>query len=67
MRNARDIRVVRTQTALLEALEELIKKKKLSCITITDLCAQAKINRNTFFRILRRPQADRHRRYDQGT
>ena len=49
MRNTRDIRVVRTQTALLEALEELIKKKKLSCITITDLCAQAKINRNTFY------------------
>ena len=49
MRNSRDIRVVRTQTALLEALEELIKKKKLSCITITDLCAQAKINRNTFY------------------
>ena len=49
MRNTRDIRVIRTQTALLEALEELIKKKKLSCITITDLCAQAKINRNTFY------------------
>ena len=49
MKNTRDIRVVRTQTALLEALEELIKKKKLSCITITDLCAQAKINRNTFY------------------
>lgn len=31
------------------ALEELIKNKKLSCITITELCTAAKINRNTFY------------------
>ena len=43
------IRVIRTQTALLEALEELIKTKKLSNITITELCTAAKINRNTFY------------------
>lgn len=49
MKKTRDIRVVRTQTALLEALEELLKTKKLSTITITDLCQQAKINRNTFY------------------
>lgn len=49
MRNTKDIRVIRTQTALLEALETLIQKKKLSTITITDLCSQAKINRNTFY------------------
>ena len=49
MKKSRDIRVVRTQTALLIALEELLKTKKLSAITITDLCLEAKINRNTFY------------------
>lgn len=49
MKRTRDIRVIRTQTALLEALEDLIKTKKLSNITITELCAAAKINRNTFY------------------
>ena len=49
MKRTRDIRVIRTQTALLEALEELIKTKKLSNITITELCTDAKINRNTFY------------------
>ena len=49
MKKSRDIRVIRTQTALLEALEDLIKTKKLSNITITELCTAAKINRNTFY------------------
>lgn len=49
MKNTRDIRVIRTQTAILKALAELIQKKKLSAITITDLCAKANINRNTFY------------------
>lgn len=49
MKKNRDIRVIRTQTALLQALEELIKTKKLSNITITELCTEAKINRNTFY------------------
>lgn len=49
MNRSRDIRVVRTQTALLNALEELLKTKKLSSITITELCSEAKINRNTFY------------------
>ena len=49
MKKSRDIRVIRTQTALLEALVELIKTKKLSNISITELCTEAKINRNTFY------------------
>ena len=49
MKRTRDIRVIRTQTALLEALEDLIKTKKLSNITITELCTAPKINRNTFY------------------
>lgn len=49
MKRSRDIRVIRTQTALLEALERLIQNKKLSSITITELCTEADINRNTFY------------------
>ena len=49
MNRSTDIRVIRTQSALIEALEELIKTKKLSCITITELCTKAGINRNTFY------------------
>lgn len=48
-RSTIDIRVIRTQAALLEAVSELIQTKKLSCITITELCQKAKINRNTFY------------------
>ena len=49
MGKTRDIRVVRTQTALLEALEEILKTKKLSNVSITELCNVASINRNTFY------------------
>lgn len=49
MKNTKDIRVIRTQAAILEALSVLVQKQKLTSITITDLCAQAKINRNTFY------------------
>lgn len=45
----RDIRVIRTQIALLEALEEILKTRKLSNVTITELCSVASINRNTFY------------------
>ena len=44
-----DVRVVKTQKVLLDALYELIKTKKLSCISITELCSKAGINRNTFY------------------
>ena len=49
MKKQLDIRVVRTQNALLESLEEIIATKKLSQITITELCSKAAINRNTFY------------------
>ena len=49
MKRSRDIRVIMTQTSLLEALRELLSSKKLSGITITDLCSEAKVNRNTFY------------------
>ena len=47
MKKSTDIRVIKTQKALLCALDELIKTKKLSNITITELCTKANINRNT--------------------
>jgi len=49
MKNSTDIRVIRTQHSIIEALERLIETKKLSCITITELCTEAGINRNTFY------------------
>lgn len=49
MKRTSDIRVIRTQKSLLEALEVLIRAKKLSCISITELCSEAGINRNTFY------------------
>jgi len=49
MAKTRDIRVIRTQTALLEALEVILKTKKLTNVTITELCSVASINRNTFY------------------
>lgn len=49
MKKTTDIRVIRTQAQLLEALNELIKTKPLSCISITELCSKAGVNRNTFY------------------
>ena len=49
MRKQTDIRVIRTQNQLLDALNELIKSKELSCISITELCTKAGVNRNTFY------------------
>ena len=49
MKKTTDIRVIRTQAQLLEALNELIKTKPLSNISITELCSKAGVNRNTFY------------------
>ena len=49
MKKSTDIRVLKTQKALLEALDKLISTEKLTCITITELCSTANINRNTFY------------------
>lgn len=49
MTKTTDIRVIKTQNALLTALESLLKNKKLSCISVTELCSAASINRNTFY------------------
>ena len=44
-----DRRIIKTKKAIYEALVELMQKKKLNSITVTELAAQADINRKTFY------------------
>lgn len=44
-----DRRIKKTQKALLQALTILLRKKPLSKISISELCEEADINRNTFY------------------
>lgn len=44
-----DRRIVKTKKAISEALIELMQKKKLNTITVTELSAAANINRKTFY------------------
>lgn len=44
-----DHRILKTKKAIYEALVELMQKKKLNSITVTELAAQADINRKTFY------------------
>lgn len=44
-----DRRILKTKKAIYEALVELMQKKKLNSITVTELAAQADINRKTFY------------------
>ena len=44
-----DRRILKTKKAIYEALVELLQKKKLNSITVTELAAQADINRKTFY------------------
>lgn len=44
-----DRRILKTKKAIYEALVELMQKKKLNSITVTELAAQANINRKTFY------------------
>lgn len=44
-----DMRIRKTKRALYQALEELLKKKSLSQITVTELAAHAEINKGTFY------------------
>lgn len=42
-------RVVLTKRLLREALEQLLAKKSLSDVSVSELCAQAGVNRSTFY------------------
>lgn len=47
-----DRRILKTKKAIYEALVELMQKKKLNSITVTELAAQADINRKHFTHII---------------
>ena len=44
-----DKRILKTKTLLKNAIYELLKKKSLSAVNVSELCKTAKINRNTFY------------------
>lgn len=44
-----DMRIRKTKRALYQALEDLLQKKSLSQITVTELAARAEINKGTFY------------------
>ena len=44
-----DLRIRKTKRALYQALEDLLKKKSLNQITVTELSALAEINKGTFY------------------
>ena len=50
-----DLRVVKTKSAIRAALLELMSEKELARITISELCARARINRKTFYSHYRAP------------
>lgn len=44
-----DLRIQRTQKAIIDAFYELLEEKHFSAITIIDICQRALINRGTFY------------------
>ena len=44
-----DKRIYKTKVAIKNAVYELLKNKKLSQITISEICEKAMVNRNTFY------------------
>ncbi|MBB6729856.1 TetR/AcrR family transcriptional regulator [Cohnella sp. CBP 2801] len=47
--NTTDLRVVRTQQAIRDALVELIEEKGFEAMTVKDITSRARINRGTFY------------------
>lgn len=48
MNNKTDLRIVKTNKALFNALLELMKEKTFEEIKISDVCTKALVNRSTF-------------------
>lgn len=44
-----DLRIIKTKTALHQALLQLLQKKNLKKISITEICRTANVNRGTFY------------------
>ncbi len=49
MEQKTDKRITKTKTQLKNAIYELLQKKNISAINVSELCKTAKINRNTFY------------------
>ena len=49
MANKVDVRIVKSKESLMSALIGLMGKKKLEELTISEICQEADVNRNTFY------------------
>ena len=49
MANKVDVRIVKSKESLMSALIVLMGKKKLEELTISEICQEADVNRNTFY------------------
>ena len=49
MANKVDVRIVKSKESLMSALIGLLGKKKLEDLTISEICQEADVNRNTFY------------------
>ena len=49
MANKVDVRIVKSEESLMSALIVLMGKKKLEELTISEICQEADVNRNTFY------------------
>ena len=49
MKDKKDLRIVKTEQALFNALTKLIKDKSFEEIKVADICNEALINRTTFY------------------
>jgi AcrR family transcriptional regulator len=49
MRAKKDLRIIKTQKELFNALERLMKNKSFEDIKVSDICVEALINRSTFY------------------
>ncbi len=49
MANKVDVRIVKSKESLMSALVDLLNKKKLEDLTISEICQEADVNRNTFY------------------
>ena len=46
---SKDLRVIKTKRAIMQAFNELLKEKSLDKITVTELAQRAEINKGTFY------------------
>ena len=49
MKNKTDLRIIKTNNALFNALLELMKEKTFEEIKVSDVCSKALVNRSTFY------------------